>query len=100
MASPLAVRFPIFLTVRLVGIPVTLLLFVWAQSFRGGLALVSDDMDLIFNNHCLHLIFWLLLIMVLKFKYHSSAASFTALDKNYLTPFFTSQNGDEDDEGA
>lgn len=28
-----------------------------------------------------------------------SAASFTALDKNYLTPFFTSQNGDEDDEG-
>lgn len=30
---------------------------------------------------------------------HCSAASFTALDKNYLTPFFTSQNGDEDDEG-
>ncbi|KAL2339310.1 hypothetical protein Fmac_013756 [Flemingia macrophylla] len=27
-----------------------------------------------------------------------SAASFTALDKNYLTPFFTSQNGDEEDE--
>jgi len=30
---------------------------------------------------------------------HCSAASFTAIDKNYLTPFFTSQNGDEDDEG-
>ncbi|KAL9320683.1 hypothetical protein ACSQ67_012522 [Phaseolus vulgaris] len=29
---------------------------------------------------------------------HKSAASFTAIDKNYLTPFFTSQNGDEDDE--
>lgn len=28
-----------------------------------------------------------------------SAGSFTALDRNYLTPFFTSQNGDEDDEG-
>lgn len=25
-----------------------------------------------------------------------SAASFTTLDKNYLTPFFTSQNGDEE----
>ncbi|XP_020590365.1 sodium/hydrogen exchanger 6-like isoform X2 [Phalaenopsis equestris] len=29
---------------------------------------------------------------------HRSAASFTALDKNYLTPFFTSQNDDDDDE--
>ncbi|KAK3123796.1 hypothetical protein QOZ80_8AG0636140 [Eleusine coracana subsp. coracana] len=27
-----------------------------------------------------------------------STPSFTALDKNYLTPFFTSQNGDTDDE--
>ncbi|KAL0353351.1 UNVERIFIED_CONTAM: Sodium/hydrogen exchanger 6 [Sesamum angustifolium] len=26
-----------------------------------------------------------------------STASFTAFDKNYLTPFFTSQNGDEDE---
>lgn len=31
-------------------------------------------------------------------EFHRSAASFTALDKNYLTPFFTSQNGDEDDD--
>lgn len=29
---------------------------------------------------------------------YCSAASFTALDRNYLTPFFTSHNGDEDDE--
>ncbi|KAJ7967896.1 Sodium/hydrogen exchanger [Quillaja saponaria] len=29
---------------------------------------------------------------------HKSAASFTALDRNYLTPFFTIQNGDEDNE--
>ncbi|CAJ2658105.1 sodium/hydrogen exchanger 6-like [Trifolium pratense] len=29
---------------------------------------------------------------------HKSAASFTALDRNYLTPFFTSQNGEEDEE--
>ncbi|RDX83538.1 Sodium/hydrogen exchanger 6 [Mucuna pruriens] len=33
-------------------------------------------------------------------EFHRSAVSFTALDKNYLTPFFTSQNGDEDDEDA
>ncbi|KOM53223.1 hypothetical protein LR48_Vigan09g188200 [Vigna angularis] len=31
-------------------------------------------------------------------EFHKSAASFTAIDKNYLTPFFTVQNGDEDDE--
>ncbi|KAK7243505.1 hypothetical protein RIF29_38304 [Crotalaria pallida] len=29
---------------------------------------------------------------------HKSATSFTALDKNYLIAFFTSQNGDEEDE--
>ncbi|KAL0443093.1 UNVERIFIED_CONTAM: Sodium/hydrogen exchanger 6 [Sesamum latifolium] len=28
-----------------------------------------------------------------------STASFTAFDKNYLTPFFTSQNGDENEHG-
>ncbi|KAI5446938.1 sodium/hydrogen exchanger 6 [Lathyrus oleraceus] len=31
-------------------------------------------------------------------EFHKSAASFTALDRNYLTPFFTSNNGDEDEE--
>ncbi|KAK7363892.1 hypothetical protein VNO77_06052 [Canavalia gladiata] len=30
-------------------------------------------------------------------EFHRSTASFTALDKNYLTPFFTCQNGDEDE---
>ncbi|KAM6585492.1 hypothetical protein CsatB_012494 [Cannabis sativa] len=29
---------------------------------------------------------------------HKSTTSFSALDRNYLTPFFTSQNGDEDHE--
>ncbi|PON78257.1 Na+/H+ exchanger [Trema orientale] len=32
-------------------------------------------------------------------EFHKSTASFTALDRNYLTPFFTSQNGDEEDHG-
>ncbi|CAF2060389.1 unnamed protein product [Brassica napus] len=31
-------------------------------------------------------------------EFHKSAASFTELDKNYLTPFFTSNNGDYDDD--
>ncbi|KAJ4975272.1 hypothetical protein NE237_000378 [Protea cynaroides] len=29
---------------------------------------------------------------------HKSTASFTALDRNFLTPFFTSQNGDDEDD--
>ncbi|KAK4491873.1 hypothetical protein RD792_002653 [Penstemon davidsonii] len=32
-------------------------------------------------------------------EFHNSASSFTALDKNYLTPFFTSHGGDEDEQG-
>ncbi|KAM7279523.1 hypothetical protein ACFE04_006657 [Oxalis oulophora] len=32
-------------------------------------------------------------------EFHRSTASFTRLDRNYLTPFFTIQNGDEDEEG-
>ncbi|MED6171692.1 hypothetical protein PIB30_043115 [Stylosanthes scabra] len=31
-------------------------------------------------------------------EFHKSAGSFTAIDKNFLTPFFTSQNGDEDED--
>ncbi|KAF6135204.1 hypothetical protein GIB67_035275 [Kingdonia uniflora] len=30
-------------------------------------------------------------------EFQKSTASFTALDKNYLTPFFTTQNGDEEE---
>ncbi|XP_042377866.1 sodium/hydrogen exchanger 6-like [Zingiber officinale] len=30
-------------------------------------------------------------------EFHKSTTSFTALDKNYLTPFFTTQNNGEDD---
>ncbi|XP_026413185.1 sodium/hydrogen exchanger 6-like [Papaver somniferum] len=34
-------------------------------------------------------------------EFHKSTASFTALDKNYLTPFFTTQGGDSDsDDGG
>ncbi|KAL3850987.1 hypothetical protein ACJIZ3_012869 [Penstemon smallii] len=30
-------------------------------------------------------------------EFHNSTSSFTALDKNYLTPFFTTHGGDEDE---
>ncbi|XP_028805829.1 probable transmembrane ascorbate ferrireductase 2 [Neltuma alba] len=79
MASPPAVRFPIFLTVRLIGIVVTLLLFVWAQRFRGGLALVSDNKDLIFNVHPVLMVVGLILINgegMLAYKTISGTKSF------------------------
>ncbi|XVF38993.1 hypothetical protein REPUB_Repub20aG0150700 [Reevesia pubescens] len=31
-------------------------------------------------------------------EFHKSTASFSALDRNYLTPFFTSQNGDDEED--
>ncbi|XP_074329368.1 sodium/hydrogen exchanger 6-like isoform X2 [Apium graveolens] len=31
-------------------------------------------------------------------EFHKNAASFTALDRNYLTPFFTSQGGEDEEE--
>ncbi|XP_060183672.1 sodium/hydrogen exchanger 6-like isoform X2 [Lycium barbarum] len=31
-------------------------------------------------------------------EFHKSTTSFSALDKNYLTPFFTSQGGDDDED--
>ncbi|XP_073302943.1 sodium/hydrogen exchanger 6-like isoform X1 [Primulina huaijiensis] len=30
-------------------------------------------------------------------EFHNSTTSFTAIDRNYLTPFFTTQSGDEDE---
>ncbi|KAF7820012.1 putative transmembrane ascorbate ferrireductase 2 [Senna tora] len=62
MANPPVVKFPIFLTVRVIGVVVTLLLFIWAQHFRGGLALASDNKDLIFNVHPVLMVIGLILI--------------------------------------
>ncbi|KAK4588762.1 hypothetical protein RGQ29_019675 [Quercus rubra] len=31
-------------------------------------------------------------------EFHKSTASFSALDRNYLTPFFTSHNGDDEED--
>ncbi|XP_028769500.1 probable transmembrane ascorbate ferrireductase 2 [Neltuma alba] len=62
MASPPAVKFPIHLTVRLIGVLVTLLLLTWVLRFRGGLALVSQNKDLIFNVHPVLMVIGLILI--------------------------------------
>jgi cytochrome b-561 len=48
MAVPV-VRFPIFLIIRVIGLMVATLVLTWTLHYRGGLALVSDNKDLIFN---------------------------------------------------
>ncbi|XP_072967522.1 transmembrane ascorbate ferrireductase 2-like isoform X2 [Typha angustifolia] len=50
MAIPV-VRFPIVTLIRLIGAAVAALVVVWAVRFRGGMALVSENKDLIFNVH-------------------------------------------------
>ncbi|VFQ79540.1 unnamed protein product [Cuscuta campestris] len=50
MAVP-AVKFPIFSLVRILGIAVTALVLMWTIRYRGGLSLISDNKDLIFNVH-------------------------------------------------
>ncbi|GAA0149460.1 reductase [Lithospermum erythrorhizon] len=45
------VRFPIYLVVRILGILVAALVLTWCVHYRGGLALFSDNKDLIFNVH-------------------------------------------------
>lgn len=49
MASVPVVRFPIVFFVRVLGVFVAALLLTWTNHFRGGLALISDNKDLIFN---------------------------------------------------
>ncbi|PKA55133.1 putative transmembrane ascorbate ferrireductase 2 [Apostasia shenzhenica] len=50
MAAPV-VRFPILAVIRLMGFAAAALVFAWATHFRGGMALVSENKDLIFNVH-------------------------------------------------
>lgn len=58
MAVPV-VRFPLIPSIRILGFVTALLVSAWAIGFRGGLALVSDDKDLIFNVNDLFLRFFL-----------------------------------------
>jgi len=61
MAVPV-VRFPIILIIRVLGVMVAALVLTWNLHYRGGLALVSDDKDLIFNVHPVLMVIGLLLL--------------------------------------
>ncbi|GMH27184.1 hypothetical protein Nepgr_029027 [Nepenthes gracilis] len=61
MAVPV-VRFPIFMVIRLLGITVAALILIWTLHYRGGLALISDNKDLIFNVHPLLMVISLVLL--------------------------------------
>ncbi|KAL1291827.1 hypothetical protein HN51_060330 [Arachis hypogaea] len=79
MAAPPVVRFPIFTTVRAFGVAVTVLLLIWTLHFRGGLALISDNKDLIFNVHPVLMVIGLVLINgegMLAYKTLSGTKSF------------------------
>lgn len=52
------VRFPIFRAVRVIGVIVAALVLIWTIRFRGGLALISDNKDLIFNVRFFPILFF------------------------------------------
>lgn len=78
MGAPV-VKFPIIIVIRLVGIAVSALLLTWTIHFRGGLALISDNKDLIFNVHPVLMVISLVLLngeAMLAYKTVSGAKSF------------------------
>lgn len=73
------VRFPIIIVIRVVGIAVSALLLTWTLHFRGGLALISDNKDLIFNVHPVLMVISLVLLngeAMLAYKTVSGTKSF------------------------
>ncbi|KDP32926.1 hypothetical protein JCGZ_12957 [Jatropha curcas] len=56
------IKFPIFTVVRFLGFLVTALVLTWSVHYRGGLALVSDNKDLIFNVHPVLMVIGLILM--------------------------------------
>lgn len=78
MGAPV-VRFPIIIVIRVVGIAVSALLLTWTLHFRGGLALISDNKDLIFNVHPVLMVISLVLLngeAMLAYKTVSGTKSF------------------------
>lgn len=76
------VRFPIFLFVRVIGIAVTALVLTWTIHYRGGLALISENKDLIFNVHPVLMVISLVLLngeAMLAYKTVSGTKSFKKL---------------------
>ncbi|KAI4387862.1 hypothetical protein MLD38_000253 [Melastoma candidum] len=56
------VRFSMFPSIRILEFVTASLVLVWTVGFRGGLALVSDDKDLIFNVHPVLMVIGLILL--------------------------------------
>lgn len=76
------VRFSIIRIIRVMGVMIMSLVIIWALHFRGGLALVSDDKDLIFNVHPVLMVIGLLLLngeAMLAYKTVSGTKSFKKL---------------------
>ncbi|KAK4416290.1 putative transmembrane ascorbate ferrireductase 2 [Sesamum alatum] len=81
MAVP-RVRFRIFPVVRVIGIVVAVLVLVWTVHYRGGLALISENKDLIFNVHPVLMVISLVLLngeAMLAYKSVSGTKSFKKL---------------------
>ncbi|XP_030452224.1 transmembrane ascorbate ferrireductase 2-like isoform X1 [Syzygium oleosum] len=76
------VRFPIVRIIRAMGVTIISLVLIWAVHFRGGLALVSDDKDLIFNVHPVLMVTGLILLngeAMIAYKTVSGTQSFKKL---------------------
>ncbi|KAK4393403.1 putative transmembrane ascorbate ferrireductase 2 [Sesamum angolense] len=81
MAVP-RLRFPIFPVVRVIGIVVAVLVLVWTVHYRGGLALISENKDLIFNVHPVLMVVGLVILngeAMLAYKSVSGTKSFKKL---------------------
>ncbi|CAA0828352.1 Probable transmembrane ascorbate ferrireductase 2 [Striga hermonthica] len=81
MAAPV-VRFPLLPAVRIIGIAVAALVLTWAVRYRGGLALVSENKDQIFNVHPVLMVVSLVLLngeAMLAYKTVSGTKSFKKL---------------------
>ncbi|KAM7506922.1 hypothetical protein LguiA_017375 [Lonicera macranthoides] len=61
MAVPVF-RFPIFIVIRIIEILVAVTVLTWTIRYRGGLALFSDNKDLIFNIHPVLMVISLVLL--------------------------------------
>uniref|UniRef100_A0A1J3DA23 ascorbate ferrireductase (transmembrane) n=1 Tax=Noccaea caerulescens TaxID=107243 RepID=A0A1J3DA23_NOCCA len=61
MAVPMLSGFPILLVVRVLGFIIAALLLTWTVHYRGGLALASENKDLIFNVHPVLMVIGLIL---------------------------------------
>ncbi|CAH8329994.1 unnamed protein product [Eruca vesicaria subsp. sativa] len=61
MVVPMLGGFPIFLVVRVLGFIIAALVLTWTVHYRGGLALSSDNKDLIFNVHPVLMVIGLIL---------------------------------------